>query len=280
MINNKKENIIKYNSHYNILSINIIVILVIVLCITNIWAINFEKETKEYYEQKIQEHICLQEDNSFQSKELNNDNEKIIQQYIYDLTSLDLSSIDYTQLTKTPLLEIKEKINVCKETLNSLDLSSENLKLVLLELEKEYEECVYVLENELYLYPYSQEEYNLLAKAVMREQGDNRSDDEAQMLVACVILNRQANNGINGDLEDPSILDILQEPGQYGKGYSWNVDTSNITDKVWENTRKVLEHEYTAPSNVLFQATFKQGNGVYKAFFNEGYDNYTYFCYL
>ena len=45
MINNKKENIIKYNSHYNILSINIIVILVIVLCITNIWAINFEKET-------------------------------------------------------------------------------------------------------------------------------------------------------------------------------------------------------------------------------------------
>ena len=193
----------------------------------------------------------------------------------------NIEIVDSKALTKSKLVnyinELQNGINLLIE--NGYD-SNSNTQYIYENLVAEFEEANYNLTNELYLYPYSEQEYNLLAKVVMREQGDNRSDDEAQMLVACVVLNRVNNNGINGNLTNPTILDILCEPGQYGKGYSWNIDTSNITDKVWENTRKVLEHEYEAPVNVLFQATFKQGSGVYKSFYNEGYNNYTYFCYI
>lgn len=188
---------------------------------------------------------------------------------------------DFENMTKSQLQKKLDDLKNCLYYLEVLSLDvHQDYKDYYNSLKEEYNRGLYVLNNNLYKYPYTQEEYNLLAKVVMREQGDNRSSDEAQMLVACVVLNRVKNNGINGDLSNPTILDILLEPGQYSQNYSWNVDTSNITDKVWENTRKVLEHEYEAPANVLFQATFKQGSGVYKAFYNEGYNNYTYFCYL
>ena len=45
----------------------------------------------------------------------------------------------------------------------------------------------------------------------MREQGDDRNSDECQQLVGCVIRNRKAIGGINGNLRFPSIKDIIDE---------------------------------------------------------------------
>ena len=204
---------------------------------------------------------------------------------VIDKTHIDeIKNVDFTQLTKTPLLKMKEELEVLVECYGKLNESNpETYGEIYNEIIAVYNECNTVLNDGTYQYPYSDKELALMAKAIMREQGDNRSPDEAQMLVGCVILNRQANGGISGKIENPTILDVLQEPGQYGHGvsvnYRWNMDMSDVTDKVWENARRVLEREYTAPSNVVFQATFKQGTGVYKQFENEGYNNTTYFCY-
>lgn len=191
-------------------------------------------------------------------------------------------NIDYAQLKKTRLKEVINELSNLMSSINALGISqTEGGSQLYAELQAEYEEAVYTLDNGLYMYPYTDADYRLLAKVIMNEQGANTSPDEAQMLVGCVVLNRMANGGINGNLTNPTMLDILLEPGQYASHYTWNVDTSNVTDKVWENTRKVLEHEYEAPANVMYQATFKQGSGVYKSFYNGApYNNTTYFCFV
>ena len=195
---------------------------------------------------------------------------------------LQFVNIDYTQLKKTRLKEVIQELYDLMTAINGLGISqTEGGSQLYQELKENYDEAVYTLDNGLYKYPYTDEEYRLLARVIMNEQGANTSPDEAQMLVGCVVLNRMANGGINGDKINPSMLDILLEPGQYASHYTWNVKTDDITDKVWENTRRVLEHEYEAPANVMYQATFRQGSGIYKSFYNGSpYNNTTYFCYV
>ena len=195
---------------------------------------------------------------------------------------LEFVNIDYTQLKKTRLKEVIQELSDLMNAINGLGISqTEGGSQLYQELKENYDEAVYTLDNGLYKYPYTDEEYRLLARVIMNEQGANTSPDEAQMLVGCVVLNRMANGGINGDKINPSMLDILLEPGQYASHYTWNVKTDDITDKVWENTRRVLEYEYEAPANVMYQATFRQGSGIYKSFYNGSpYNNTTYFCYV
>lgn len=208
--------------------------------------------------------------------------EKTPQEVTGEALLAELSEIDYTQLTKTPLKEVISRIQECIHSFRNESLDTEEACMETYgKLMEEYDTATTILEEGTYKYPYTDKEYALLAKVVMREQGANISDDDAQASVAAVVLNRVANGGINGTLDNPTILDILQEPGQYGKGYSWNIDTSNITDKVWENTRRALEHEFELPANVMYQALFKQGSGVYAKYWNPApYNSWTYFCYV
>lgn len=258
-----------------------VVFVSVIFCVTFACSVN---ALGAYSENKLQEEYEISYANLLDENARNLEAQYMSMEQTLARSYVDqLIQVDYTQLTKTPLKQTMEDIYACIVSLETLGLDENELTAQLYQaLWDEYEEADYILNNGLYLYPYTDQEYALLAKIVMKEQGDNRSADEAQKLVACVVLNRQKNGGINGNLENPSILDIVREPGQYGKygpSMTWDVDTSNITDKVWENTRQVLEHEYECPDNVLFQAPFKQGYGVYKQFANEGYGNVTYFCY-
>lgn len=244
----------------------------------SIVAVNiYSNELKSRFDNEVQTKVTSQVEKEIASIE----HFKIV----VDKTHVEnIRNINLTQLTKTPLLKLKNELAILVECYEKLyDSNSELYEDVYNEILVEYERCNEVLNNKSYKYPYDDRDLALLAKAIMREQGDNRSPDEAQMLVGCVILNRQANGGINGTLKNPTILDVLQEKGQYGHGvtvnYQWNMNTSNVTDRVWENARKVLEREYEAPANVVFQALFPQGTGIYKKFYNEGGGTYTYFCY-
>lgn len=224
-------------------------------------------------------HYVLIKDTDFESDITR---QKTPQEVTGEALLAELSGTDYTQLTKTPLKEVISQILKCIHSFRNEGLDIEEACMETYgKLMEEYNTATAILEEGTYKYPYTDKEYALLAKAVMREQGANVSEDNAQSSVACVILNRRDNNGINGTLDNPTILDILQEPGQYGKGYSWNVNTSNITDKVWENTRRALEHEFELPSNVMYQALFKQGSGVYAKYWNPApYNSWTYICYV
>lgn len=203
----------------------------------------------------------------------------------YEAPTFSLLNKNYYQMSKTQmqehLSELKSFISHFKSY--GINENDDTYKLVV----NEYNKCAEALKKGHYKNPYSNEDLTLLAYAIMREQGDNRNSDECQQLVASVILNRKAMGGINGNLRSPSIKDIINEKGQYHfaivNNYNINlntIDKSIITERCYENARKVLEGEVNYPSNVVYQATFKQGSGVYKSFYNEGYGNTTYFCYL
>lgn len=119
---------------------------------------------------------------------------------------------------------------------------------------------------------YTDDDLFYLAAAVCREAGGE--SEEIQLLVANVIINR-----VNSSIYPDTIYEVLTEYKQYGTMWKYGVSFPDwADDKVKEQcysvAKRILEGERFCPENVLFQAEFKQGNGVYKQFG----DDY-YFCY-
>lgn len=92
-------------------------------------------------------------------------------------------------------------------------------------------------------------------------------DDEAQIAVASVIMNR-----VKSDKFPNTIFEVIVQPGQYAF-----VNDEIICGEPDERTIKNAEYVYwngsQIPENVLFQAEFIQGSGVWKQIDNQ------YFCY-
>jgi hypothetical protein len=100
--------------------------------------------------------------------------------------------------------------------------------------------------------------------------------------VAQTALNRVADERFPNTL-----YDVLVQRGQYHPDYA------NFASRLWAKARvdealylrcrtaaeKALNGETFCPTNVVWQANFKQGKGVEKAFYSEVCRNYTYFCY-
>ncbi len=119
---------------------------------------------------------------------------------------------------------------------------------------------------------YSDDDLYYLAAAVCREAGGE--SEEIQLLVANVIMNR-----VNSDIYPDTIHEVLTQYKQYGTMWrdgitfpSWA--TEEVKEQCYSVAKRILEGERFCPENVLFQAEFKQGSGIYK-YFDEGY----YFCY-
>lgn len=95
-------------------------------------------------------------------------------------------------------------------------------------------------------------------------------------LVAAVIMNR-----VKSDKFPDSVYDVVAQKGQYLLGYA-NGDPHYTPPKdVLEECRVIaagaLLGEIECPDNVLYQAEFKQGTGVYEVC-KTSYST-TYFCY-
>lgn len=92
-------------------------------------------------------------------------------------------------------------------------------------------------------------------------------DDEAQIAVASVIMNR-----VKSDKFPNTIFEVLVQPGQYAF-----VNDEIIWGEPDERAIKNAEYVYwngsQIPENVLFQAEFLQGSGVWKQIDNQ------YFCF-
>ena len=100
-----------------------------------------------------------------------------------------------------------------------------------------------------------------------------------QELVAAVVVNR-----LHDDRFPATVYGVVTQPGQYHPDYAtpgsyyWS---RAVNSDVWEHCLEIAERalagEIDCPANVLFQAEFLQGSGVYEI----GYTSYstTYFCY-
>ena len=133
---------------------------------------------------------------------------------------------------------------------------------------KEAEETAQVLS-------YTEDDLFCLAAATCREAGGQ--SEEIQLLVANVIINR-----VESPIYPDSIRKVLTQYKQYGmmwkNGVSFpNWADENVKSRCYKVAERILNGERFCPDNVLYQAEFKQGSGVYKKFV-EGKSIF-YFCY-
>ena len=112
-------------------------------------------------------------------------------------------------------------------------------------------------------------EIDMIARVIYFEAGSSWISDRHQQLVACVLLNR---------CSDPRFPDTIGEniyrKGQYAcAGKLYSIAAAKIPARCYENARAAAYGRVECPPDVIFQAQFRQGKGVYER------DGSTYFCY-
>lgn len=139
-------------------------------------------------------------------------------------------------------------------------------------------ECPYVSEAPENAEPakaitYSDDDLYCLAAVIYAEAGADYLSDELRMAVGNVVLNRVAS-----DYYPDSIRKVIEQPKQYGwlsrDGIAFPEDApENAVNRAYDCAKRLLEGERPLSENVLFQAEFIQGDGVYKII------DRVYFCY-
>ena len=110
---------------------------------------------------------------------------------------------------------------------------------------------------------------DLLTRVVWFEAGSSWISDRQQQLVAAVVCNRVADSRFPGTLNG-----VVYQSGQYScSGRLYSISASAIPARVRANAKAAAYGQVECPSNVVFQAAFRQGRGVYERGYN------TYFCY-
>lgn len=120
---------------------------------------------------------------------------------------------------------------------------------------------------------YTNDELMLLARVINAEAGEGCSIEHNQ-LVGCVVMNRVKSKAFPN-----TIAGVVYQRGQYScVGNSrFNAQPSTIAMNA---AKYVLDGKAYCPSDVVYQANFPQGSGVYKKFYvHTGYfSSTTYFC--
>lgn len=117
----------------------------------------------------------------------------------------------------------------------------------------------------------------LLSKIVEAEAGSYWITDEHKQLVASVVINR-----VNSSEFPNTIYEVIYQKNgafkQYAPAGTEYFEKLVPSESSVRNALTVLQHGSIAPQDVVFQANFKQGSGVYKVFKPDKL-KCTYFCY-
>lgn len=120
-------------------------------------------------------------------------------------------------------------------------------------------------------YAVFEDDLSLLSWIMYCEAGSSWIPDEIQLYVGSVVLNRVASGSFPNTL-----YEVIYQPGQYypvSAGWTCTPD-----DRTIENARYLLENGSVLPANVVFQANFSQGSGIYYQY-DDPYLGSSYFCY-
>ena len=115
---------------------------------------------------------------------------------------------------------------------------------------------------------YSLYDYQLLAQIIAAEAGADYVSHNTRLYVGSVVLNR-----VNSPLFPDTVEGVLWQPGQYYSCITdtfWSFEPSDDCKQVAEY---LLTHGSVLPANVLYQANFRQGSGVFCE------SDTIYFCY-
>ncbi|MFR2155893.1 MAG: cell wall hydrolase [Evtepia gabavorous] len=131
----------------------------------------------------------------------------------------------------------------------------------------------------------SDEDIRILTTTVFHEAG--HTTEQLRQYVAQVVLNRVEDSRF-----PDTVKGVITQPGQYSTKYA-TVEAANAiqaTDSkngtyyygiCEDSVKAAMMGQVEMPSNVLYQANFSQGKGVWKSvYFNSGwYASTSYFCY-
>ena len=110
------------------------------------------------------------------------------------------------------------------------------------------------------------DDLDLLARLIYAESKDE-SGEEHYLLAGNVVMNRMQRPGW-----PDTIRGVIYQKGQYSP--TWNGQIKHKPNQLAVDcARRLLEGERFCPENVVYQAEFKQGKGIYKKI------GKTYFCY-
>lgn len=123
----------------------------------------------------------------------------------------------------------------------------------------------------------SDEDLDLLSRLIYAEVGCEWIPDDIQLLVGSVVLNRLSDT--SGSFPGETLYDIIYQKGQYGPTINGSIDCTP-DERTIENARKLLIDGSVCPENVVFQAEFKQGDGVYYKYYDSVLGSTIYFCYI
>ena len=132
---------------------------------------------------------------------------------------------------------------------------------------------------------YSDEDIRILTTTVFHEAG--HTTEQLRQYVAQVVLNRVEDSRF-----PDTVKGVITQPGQYSTKYA-TVEAANAiqaTDSkngtyyygiCEDSVKAAMMGQVEMPSNVLYQANFSQGKGVWKSvYFNSGwFASTSYFCY-
>lgn len=116
-------------------------------------------------------------------------------------------------------------------------------------------------------YAYNSDEVEMLAHLINGEAGASWCSDTTRYYVGSVVLNR-----VNHPEFPDTIAGVIWQSGQYACTWDGNYDLTP-SDRCYEIARDLLENGSWLPADVVFQANFSQGSGVYD------YIDGVYFCY-
>lgn len=112
-----------------------------------------------------------------------------------------------------------------------------------------------------------QENIKLLAEVIYHENWNTDSEHLAAYYTGAVVMNR-----VKSSAWPDTIKEVLYQRGQYSTTKKFF--TKTLPDEVYDMARDIIRNGTDdVPENVIFQATFKQGHGVWKRVKTD------YFCY-
>jgi hypothetical protein len=112
-----------------------------------------------------------------------------------------------------------------------------------------------------------EKELEMLAHLIGGEAGADWCKDEMLYYVGSVVLNR-----VNSPYFPDTIEGVIFQKGQYACTWDGNYNRTP-SERCYRIAEELLKYGSVLPDNVVFQAEFKQGSGVYEKVQN------MYFCY-
>lgn len=113
----------------------------------------------------------------------------------------------------------------------------------------------------------------LLSKIVDAEAGSSWLTEEQRLLVASVVINR-----VNSPEFPDTIHDVVYQKKQYAPAEKDWFDDLIPNESSVMAAYTILTEGSIAPIDVVYQANFKQGSGIYKSIHDDKLGT-TYFCY-